>query len=68
MVKVTMTFRTISLLAMLCTYVLLYNMFQVSDIGPSWPFCFIYLFICCFFFCFFLEKLFKKDTRFHQEK
>ena len=31
--KMTMTFRTTSLLAMLC------NMVQVSDIGPSWASC-----------------------------
>ena len=40
MVKVTMTFRIASLLAM-------YNMIQVSDIGPSWPSCFLIFFICC---------------------
>ena len=34
MVKVTMTFRTAFLLA-----IAMYNMIQVSDIGPSWPSC-----------------------------
>ena len=46
MVKVTMTFRTASVSNAM------YNMIQVSDIGPSWPSCLCFFVLFSHFFSF----------------
>ena len=59
MVKVSMTFRTASVSNAL------YNIIQVSNIGPSWPaclFCFVVFFVC-FFLCFFLPGLYNLNNK-----